>query len=554
MAKKNKKKKNKFNFVSAEEVSIVVSNNVPEKCVINEDVITSEDAIIDVLPSKKESKSFNSDSFVDIVPTSEEDRIIRNKPVASIETFDVEQVEDDSNPTYDTSSPIEEEIPTEVVDVSAEKEIPTEEEVASEEESEEVEVEEIVEEEKETSPITEETPVEENSKEEDSSEEKIEKEDSTDETTTEEETKEESKLDRTRRFYMPDSSKIITTEEKVEDKSNFHFGFGKRIALLSSFIVILCIGLAFFVYQSLQMGSNETIQYEEKADILYSVCDNGSTGRINCSSENINYFTQVIKTIDAKFNYQADFDKVINNEVTYRIVALTKIMDETDSSKVLHKIEETLSSNTYQVDVEGKIKFSNSVDIDLEKYNKSVYDYMQKYNLNTTANLTVQLIMEGLDEPRTVRSFSLDLAKDSFQIVPDNSSNYHGEVKIKTTTWTDNNTFYAVLSVIMLLSIILLIYRIIRLFLMVRRTRNKYQVRLNYLLREYDRLIVIARDGYESNVHKKEVRLSNFEELLNARNALEKPIIFSKVNDVKSEFIVEDDEQLFKYVLKEADL
>ena len=90
--------------------------------------------------------------------------------------------------------------------------------------------------------------------------------------------------------------------------------------------------------------------------------------------------------------------------------------------------------------------------------------------------------------------------------------------------------------------------------LKVTTSRNKYQTLLTQILREYDRIIVIARDGYESNVKKKVIKVANFDELLDARDTLEKPIIYSRVNDVKSEFIVEDDEKLFKFILKESDL
>jgi hypothetical protein len=74
------------------------------------------------------------------------------------------------------------------------------------------------------------------------------------------------------------------------------------------------------------------------------------------------------------------------------------------------------------------------------------------------------------------------------------------------------------------------------------------------ILNEYDRLIVIARDGYESNIEKKVVKLQSFNELLDARGVLNKPIIYSRINNVKSEFIVEDEAVIYKFVLKEADL
>ena len=90
--------------------------------------------------------------------------------------------------------------------------------------------------------------------------------------------------------------------------------------------------------------------------------------------------------------------------------------------------------------------------------------------------------------------------------------------------------------------------------LKVTTNRNKYQQRLSQILRDYDRIIVIARNGYESNVERKVIKVETFEELLDAQSTLQKPIIYSRINDVKCEFIVEDDTTLYKYVLKESKL
>ena len=83
--------------------------------------------------------------------------------------------------------------------------------------------------------------------------------------------------------------------------------------------------------------------------------------------------------------------------------------------------------------------------------------------------------------------------------------------------------------------------------------KNKYQTELLNILRDFDREIVIARNGYESNIIKNVVKVDSFKELLDAKENLGKPIIYSKVNSVKSEFIVEDECTLYKFIMKEAD-
>ena len=86
------------------------------------------------------------------------------------------------------------------------------------------------------------------------------------------------------------------------------------------------------------------------------------------------------------------------------------------------------------------------------------------------------------------------------------------------------------------------------------KTKSKYQVELDKILKEFDDYIVITKDGYNIAEGVKVIKVSSFKELLDARNSLNKPIIFSKINNVKAEFIVEDESTVYRYVMKEADL
>ena len=49
------------------------------------------------------------------------------------------------------------------------------------------------------------------------------------------------------------------------------------------------------------------------------------------------------------------------------------------------------------------------------------------------------------------------------------------------------------------------------------------------------------------------VKVDSFYELLDARDTLEKPIIYERVNSVKSYFYVEDNERIYRYAMKESD-
>ena len=368
--------------------------------------------------------------------------------------------------------------------------------------------------------------------------------------------KEESKKEEQDLLEDFSNQKEKKNDSEVPNKEHkgIHFDYWKRIVVLCILILVLGIGFLYFFYQSFQVIEDKSISYTENSDIEYSVCDKGINGVVNCLSSDIDYSSGAIHSIKTNFNYDIAFDKKLDREFSYRIVAFTKIRDINDTNKILYRNEEELFNKKFYVDENGLITFSTNVDVNFEKYNYNVLSYMKQYNLNVKADLNVILYIGEGEDSREVASIQLPLGENTFKIQKNNSNNVLGEIRIKGSLLDSSNYFYLIISIVSLCIIFILIYRIIRLFLMVRNNRNKYQVHLASLLREYDRLIVVARDGYESNVEKDIVLVASFDDLLNVRNSLEKPIIFSKINDVKCEFLVEDDKKLYKYILKEADL
>ena len=84
--------------------------------------------------------------------------------------------------------------------------------------------------------------------------------------------------------------------------------------------------------------------------------------------------------------------------------------------------------------------------------------------------------------------------------------------------------------------------------------KSKYAQKLEDILTTYEDVIVDPTEDYEIDKTKKKIKIRKFEDMLDTRKVLNKPIIYNKVNNVKSEFIIEDYEKIYIYVLKEADV
>ena len=83
---------------------------------------------------------------------------------------------------------------------------------------------------------------------------------------------------------------------------------------------------------------------------------------------------------------------------------------------------------------------------------------------------------------------------------------------------------------------------------------NKYLTRLNEILTTYEKDIINSVGDYYAPSDSKLIKVSSIEELVNVRKMINKPIVYTRVNNVKSEFYLEDRDVIYKYTLKEADL
>ena len=185
------------------------------------------------------------------------------------------------------------------------------------------------------------------------------------------------------------------------------------------------------------------------------------------------------------------------------------------------------------------------------KYINKITPYLAKNVTESYGEIQISLFLKEGDDSREVSSLVIPLTGNSFHISKNVISNENQIIEVPSNEWNDSNINYAVIASILIVFCLIIVYRCARLVILVTTTRNSYQKTLQNILSEYDRLIVIARDGYESNEDKKIIKLNSFEELLKTREIIQKPIIYSRVNNIKSDFIVEDNEKLYKYTLKE---
>ena len=329
-----------------------------------------------------------------------------------------------------------------------------------------------------------------------------------------------------------------------------YLSFQARVTLLIIGIIILFGAACFIIISTLNSNETKKIDFVEKTTIHYDVCDENS----KCLKEGDVYKSDDASKVHIDYHYEALFDEAIDYDLNYHVEVVHKIFDQYDSNKVSYEDENKILDDKSVVKGTNPAVADLNVELDFQKYYNFVNEFKEEYSANAESIVTVILYMDDGNETRNVGEVDIPLSRKEFDVtrkeVNDSKQVYLLEVK----DWTNTNTLYIVVGSIFVLLSLFLLFHLTRLSLAITGKKSKYQEYLMSILNEYDRLIVIARDGFETNVEKKIIKVYTFEELLDARSILNKPIIYSRINNVKSEFLVEDEEVIYKFVLKEADM
>jgi hypothetical protein len=358
-----------------------------------------------------------------------------------------------------------------------------------------------------------------------------------------------------KKFYFVDS--VEETEEKtVEEnkslKNKPYFSFEFRVVTSIIAVFLLFILACFFAVEAISTNIY-TINYDETSTTEYSVCYNENTEYSNkCITENMSYVSSLIKNIYLSFTYNVDLSDKIDSKIEYYVVGKSIIYDKDDTSKILYENKDNLLENVTLENTSNNINFTADIDLDFNKYNNFVTEYLNKYDLNAQGKYEVILYVKDNVETRPISTVTFNLGEQTVTINKTDTSNLNNKVDLDEG-WSDYSSSCATIAVVLLLISLYLIIMTTRLVTKVVNNKSKYTIKLTNILKEYDDIIVISRDGYEIDNNKKIIKVDEFKELLDARETLNKPIIYSRVNDIKSDFFVEDDNTIFKYTLKETD-
>lgn len=347
---------------------------------------------------------------------------------------------------------------------------------------------------------------------------------------------------------------LIENHAKETNKDNH---FITRVVVMTISAAIFAFSLASFILNV----DVKTLDYHENGNVTYDVClKQNEYFSDECQPSGKQYIASLIRTIDADFHYGFNAEEEINYGYSYDISAKLIAVESGAGDKVLYENEETLLPKKTIANAEGKtIKINEPIEINYQKYNSLMTSFRAEYGLAFKANLyvTMNIKLDGKNDdfsdpiainqkvtlriPMSERTINVALETDRV-----NNASF---IQEKSRGATKNLLYLSMIGSSLFVFIIVLIISII---ILAKRkaSRSEYDRKLNKIMKEYNQLIVEVE--HAPKIDKNNIiDVKSFEELLDARDTIQKPILHLTISDNHSMFIIGDDNgENYVYTLK----
>ncbi len=318
--------------------------------------------------------------------------------------------------------------------------------------------------------------------------------------------------------------------------------------LLLSVIAIIVLILSIAGFKSVK---NIKSSYIENSTVNYQVClkDNNYYAE-KCLKENGEYLSSITDTILIDYNYKADYQTSEKKDMNYYIKSSLIIKNGEESEKVLLKQEKQLISKQ-KVSIKRKsLSILKSIEIPFSEYNLYAFKYKNDFSLTSQSTLEVSLILEDEETEKELSTLVIPLTQDTYHLTKK-------EIKNQKTIYERKGNIF----LIMLFTLFIIIgygvswFYITKLCILLWNLGIKpciYKKELNDILNNYDSIIVSLKNKNEIMDNQELYEVESFQELLDAREIINKPILYNKVDETSSEFYLQDQNKTYKYTIKES--
>ncbi len=270
------------------------------------------------------------------------------------------------------------------------------------------------------------------------------------------------------------------------------------------------------------------------------------------------YIASLIDYIKANFHYTYYTDKNTDIQYSYDVIGTVVAHEPGNEAQVLYQKDYVLKElENYQVSDTQSFTISDDIEIDYDQYNQIISEFKSDYALSLDSYLQVKLNVHtttGYDEfenpiiKTETLELKIPLTEQTIQVgMQYKDINQSSIVEEDNHLEITNLVFFFFFWVGILLDIFVAL-SLIRMLEEDKKEKGHYLIELEKIQKHYDRAIVETK-MLPSTEGKQVITVSTFEELLDARENVEKPILHYKKKD-SSIFMIVDHNVIYQYLLK----
>jgi hypothetical protein len=322
---------------------------------------------------------------------------------------------------------------------------------------------------------------------------------------------------------------------------------------------VAIIILTFSVAQILLNINVTKVDYNETGTVNYAVClKPNQYFEDDCLDKNRQYVASLIREIKIDYNYGFNTSAPLDYRYDYEVTAEVVATEKDNAGKVLYSDKETIQEKITEEAMQSqRFQVQKHVNIDYGKYNDLMVQFRKDYNLSMDANLVVTMSVNTYGEyPNFIKpldskqnlSISIPLSERTINVGVNSKDINNGSSLSQATSSFGRNLTWYLLALVAMVALIVTTYISVMILVRNNRAKSRYDKTLTKIIKEYNQLIIEATHIPEIK-NSQVVTVSDFDELLDVRETIQKPILHIKISHDKSLFAIEDGHTAYTYTL-----
>lgn len=333
----------------------------------------------------------------------------------------------------------------------------------------------------------------------------------------------------------------------------------KRMIIIYIILILIAISCLFFgMHLCKEKLNSKKIVYHKEARTNYiTYLKDNKFYNSNYLEDDYNFVASLIDYFKVDYNYSYVLSEKINYVLTYDITALLEVYDSDNNAKPIEKSEfELIPKTTLSGDGEViKLDLFNQV-IDYQTYNQIVQNWKKEVSPEAVLNVSFNVSWTGYSKTfantigdNYTNTLKIPISQKTITI--SKPSNVSVDDKL-----TEKDKLPVSFLVLIGSTIFMIIACSIRLFMIISEIndeKDKYEQKINKILREFDRAITEAKGSFKKNPKDNNIEVNDFYELMDVHDNLNVPIIFYRDTNKKCTFVVRNDKSVYYCVFKKEE-